>query len=171
MTIWSILGILTANTLYFVLSATGIGTVLLTSYDLFFAIKWIGAAYLVWLGISAFFGKSRLLSVSGTGERRPQEPRMYASGFILQMSNPKALIFFTALVPQFIDPHAPIWPQMLILAATSVVIEFAVQFLYATLAGQAAALVTRPRFGVIADRMAGSLLIAAGAGLAAVRRT
>jgi len=168
--LWSILGILAANTLCFVLSATGIGAALLTSYKLFFAIKWIGAIYLVWLGFTAFFRKSRLLSLSGVAEQGPREPRMFANGFILQMSNPKALIFFSALVPQFIDPHAPIWPQMLILALTSVVIEFVVQFFYATLAGRATAFVKRPRFAAITDRVAGTLLIAAGAGLAAIRR-
>jgi homoserine/homoserine lactone efflux protein len=168
--LWSILGILAANTLYFVLSATGIGAVLLASYELFFAIKWVGAVYLVWLGVTAFFGKSKLLSLSGAAERGTREPRMFANGFILQMSNPKALVFFTALVPQFIDTHAPVWPQIMILALTSVAIEFLVQFFYATLAGRATVLVTRPRFAVITDRAAGALLVAAGAGLAAIRR-
>ena len=50
--IWSIGGILAANTVYFILSATGDGAILMSSYDLFFTIKWIGAAYLVWLGVS-----------------------------------------------------------------------------------------------------------------------
>jgi threonine/homoserine/homoserine lactone efflux protein len=168
--IWSILGILAANTTYFVLSATGIGAVLLASYELFFAIKWIGAAYLVWLGVSAFLGKSKVLSVSGSADRTMAGRYMFANGFILQMSNPKALIFFTALLPQFIDPRARIWPQIAILAATSVVIEFLVQLFYAMLAGRANSFVMRPRFAAITDRIAGSLLIAAGAGLAAVRR-
>src|ERR1700690_1084615 len=53
-TVWSILGILTANTTYFILSATGIGAILMASYGLFFAIKWVGVIYLVWLGIGAF---------------------------------------------------------------------------------------------------------------------
>ena len=62
-TVWSILGIVTANTVYFILSGTGIGAILMASYNLFFAIKWIGAAYLVWLGVSAFMGKSTTLAV------------------------------------------------------------------------------------------------------------
>jgi len=168
--IWSILGIVAANTTYFVLSVTGIGAVLLASYELFFAIKWIGAAYLVWLGVSTFFGKSKFLSASGSADRTLARRHMFANGFILQMSNPKAFIFFTALLPQFIDPRALVWPQMAILAATSVVIEFLVQLFYATLAGRATSFVMRPRFAAITERVAGSLLIAAGAGLAAVRR-
>jgi threonine/homoserine/homoserine lactone efflux protein len=170
-TIWSILGILTANTVYFILSATGIGAILLASYDLFFAIKWLGAAYLVWLGISAFLGKSKTLSVR-RGSATPTPGRcLFFNGFILQMSNPKALLFFTALLPQFINPHAPIVPQVAILALTSVFIEFFVQLTYAVLAGRAALLASQPRFARLADRVSGSLLITAGIGMAALRRS
>lgn len=167
--VWSILGIVAANTVYFVLSATGIGAILIASYDLFFAIKWIGALYLIWLGISAFFSASHV-SVEAASARLISGRRMFANGMVLQLSNPKALVFFTALLPQFIDPHRPIWSQMLILALTSVVIEFFVQLLYATLAGRASMLAARPSFARLANRLAGGLLIAAGLSIAAVRR-
>lgn len=170
-TIWSILGILGANTAYFVLSATGIGAILLASYDLFFAIKWIGAGYLVWLGISAFFGKSKSLSVRRGSATPAPGRRLFLNGFILQMSNPKALLFFSALVPQFINPHAAIVPQVAILALTSVLIEFFVQLFYASLAGRAVLLASQPRFARLADRISGSLLITAGIGMAALRRS
>ena len=170
-TIWSIFGILGANTLYFMLSATGVGAILLASYDLFFAIKWIGAAYLVWLGVSAFLGRSKALAVRPADAKPVADSRLFLNGFVLQMSNPKALVFFTALVPQFINPHAQIVPQVAILAVTSVVIEFVVQLSYAALAGRAAHLAAEPRFARITERVAGSLLIGAGLGLAALRRT
>lgn len=168
--IWSITGILAANTVYFILSATGVGAILLASYDLFFAIKWIGAAYLIWLGVSAFLGKSKSFSVRAGDATPVHGSRLFLNGFILQMSNPKALVFFTALVPQFINPHAAIVPQVAILAATSVVIEFTVQLFYAALAGRAAHLAAQPRFARITDRVAGSLLIGAGLGMAALRK-
>lgn len=170
-TIWSIGGILAANTAYFVLSATGVGAILMASYDLFFAIKWIGAAYLVWLGVGAFLGKSKTLSVRAADARPVHGARLFLNGFILQMSNPKALVFFTALVPQFINPHAALTPQVAILALTSVVIEFCVQLFYAVLAGRAAHLAAQPRFARLADRVAGSVLIGAGIGMAALRRS
>lgn len=72
---WSILGILSANTAYFVLSATGIGAVLMASYGVFSLIRWIGAAYLVWLGVMAFFGKSRLVDAPADGQR-PRSARV-----------------------------------------------------------------------------------------------
>ncbi|MGZ5937946.1 MAG: LysE family translocator, partial [Rhizomicrobium sp.] len=145
-TIWSIGGILSANTVYFIVSATGVGAILMASYDLFFTIKWIGAAYLVWLGVSAILGKSKALSIRRGIATPVPGSRLFLNGFILQMSNPKALVFFTALVPQFINPHAALVPQVAILAATSVLIEFFVQLFYALLAGRAAHLAAQPRF-------------------------
>ena len=170
-TIWAIGGILVANTTYFILSATGVGTILMASFDLFFAIKWIGAAYLVWLGLSAFFGRSRVLSIRRGEATEISGPRLLLNGFILQMSNPKALVFFTALLPQFINPHAAIVPQVAILAATTAFIEFSGQLTYAMLAGRVSHLASEPRFARITDRVAGSLLIGAGIGMAAIRRT
>lgn len=169
-TVWSIGGILASNTTYFILSATGVGAILLASYDLFFAIKWIGAAYLVWLGVRAFLGKSNTLSIRRADASPVLRPRLFLNGFVLQMSNPKALIFFTAFVPQFLNPHAAIVPQVAILAVTSVCIEFAVQLIYATLADRVSHLASQPRFARVTDRIAGTLLIGAGIGMAAIRR-
>jgi homoserine/homoserine lactone efflux protein len=167
----SIAGILAGNTFYFILSATGVGAILLASYDLFFAIKWIGAAYLVWLGVSAFLGRSKALSIRRGEAEAVANSRLFLNGLVLQLSNPKALVFFTALLPQFINPRAAIIPQVAILALTSVVIEFLVQMFYATLAGRASHLALEPRFARITERVSGALLIGAGVGMAALRRT
>jgi len=169
--VWSITGILAANTVYFILSATGVGVILLASYNLFFAIKWIGAAYLIWLGVSAFLGKSKALSIRAAVPKEVAGSHLFLNGFVLQMANPKVIVFFTALLPQFINPHAAIVPQVAILAVTSVVIEFAVQLFYAALAGRVAHLTAQPRFARITDRVAGGLLIGAGLGMAALRRS
>jgi homoserine/homoserine lactone efflux protein len=169
-TVWAILGILTANTAYFIVSASGLGAILAASYDIFFAIKWIGAAYLVWLGLNEIFGAHAQLAIAPADAKRRLAGPMFVRGFALQMSNPKALVFFTALVPQFRNPHAALVPQIAILAVTSMVIEFGVQIFYAALAGRFTHLATRPRFAAIANRVTGSLLIAAGIGMAALRR-
>lgn len=169
-TVWSILGIVAANTLYFALSATGIGAALSASYELFFTIKWIGVFYLLWLGLTTFLGK---VQVAGPAARveQPRNRGLFGSGFLLQMSNPKALIFFSALLPQFIDPRASVWLQVAILAVTSVIIEFVVQLFYAALAGRTASIAMRPRFVTITSRVSGTALMLAGLGMAAVRRT
>jgi len=168
--LWSSFGILLGNTVYFLLSATGVSALLLASYDLFFAIRWVGAAYLLWLGITTFFGRSRVLSVTPASGAADGRARMLANGFLLQVTNPKALVFFSALLPQFVDPHGGVPAQVAVLGVTSVVVELCVLAAYGVLAGRATALATRPRFATITNRVAGSLLVTAGVGTAALRR-
>lgn len=168
--IWSNLGILAGNTMYFVLSGTGLGAALLASYELFSVIRWVGAAYLIWLGITAFIGKSPVFSVSRAHAAPARRGRIFMNGFVLQASNPKALVFFTALLPQFIDPHVSVLTQVTILAVTSVLIEFFVLLAYGALAGRLTELAKRPRFARLANRIAGSMLIGAGIGMARLRR-
>jgi homoserine/homoserine lactone efflux protein len=169
-TVWSILGIVAANTVYFVLSALGVGALLLASHDLFQALKWAGVAYLFWLGVSAILGRPSAAAAAPTSVTAGNF-RLLASGFVLQMSNPKALVFFTALLPQFVDTHRSIGVQMTILALTSVVIEFNVQLLYAAIAGRAARLAAQPRYARLTNRLAGAMLVLAGFGMAAIRRS
>ena len=166
----SILGILTANTVYFVLSATGLGALLISSYRVFFAVKWIGAAYLVFSGARAILGHSEVLPAGepvGSGARATQ---LYRDGFVLQMSNPKAIVFFSAILPQFIDPHRSVLPQIVVLGLISVNCEFAVLSSYGLAAARASMLARQPRYFKWTNRIAGSLLIGAGAGLAVLRR-
>src|SRR5512144_1204131 len=120
------LGILTGNAFYFALSATSVAGVIVASHRLFTLLKWVGAAYLVWVGIRML--RSRRNPACG-GAVRPVE-RSFARGFIVQTANPKALIFFVALLPQFVDPRAAVGPQVVVLALTSIAIELAVLALY-----------------------------------------
>jgi homoserine/homoserine lactone efflux protein len=164
-------GILEANLFYFALSATSLGAMLLASWELFFLIKWLGAAYLIWLGLKTFF--ARMDAVRPVAE--PLTPprigmRTFLHGVVAQGANPKALLFFTALLPQFVNPAAPLVPQIALLALTSVLIEFGVLTAYAVLASRARGLTYRPRFAHIINRVGGGLLIGAGAGLATLKR-
>ena len=162
------MGILAGNSFYFVLSATSLGAVLLASYEVFSAIKWAGAAYLIWLGVRTFrspaaFGGVQAASDVAVG-------RLVGRGFLVQVANPKALVFFTALLPQFIDPHDPVVGQVTILGVTSLVVELAVLATYGTLAARATRLAPRPAFLEASNRLAGTFLIAAGLRMAALRR-
>jgi homoserine/homoserine lactone efflux protein len=154
------LGILTANAVYFALSATGIGALLLSS-KLFFAVKWTGAAYLVVLGLRLIFGRAEAVKAPDGAVIDHKSHHLFFDGFRLQMSNPKAIVFFSALLPQFLNPHAPVVPQIVILGATSAVIEFSILLGY----GIAGSAIT-PRYARWTNRVAGGLLIGAGAGLA-----
>jgi threonine/homoserine/homoserine lactone efflux protein len=93
------------------------------------------------------------------------------NGVVLQVANPKALVFFVALLPQFIDPRGSVLAQVAILGVTSVVIEFFVLLAYGALAGRLTSVAARPRFQTLANRVAGTMLVAAGVSVALQRRT
>ena len=164
------LGILSANIVYFVVSGTSLGVLMLASYNLFSWIRWAGAAYLIYLGGRALFGKTDMLGVSGQQPDVRTHPRVVRDGFLLQMSNPKAIVFFSALVPQFIDLHNPVAYQVTILGVTSTICEFCVLFLYSTTASAVSGFARKPAFAKWTNRAAGIMLIGAGTGLAAIRR-
>src|SRR6202171_1772842 len=142
-------GILSANAVYFALSATSLGAIIAASAQFFTIAKWVGAAYLIYLGVKALrsAGSSHAVVL---GETQPEEQgdrrRVYLGALTLQLANPKALLFFLALLPQFIDPIRPVVPQMLILAATSMLPEFCILTGYGWLAHRA--LRATARFGV-----------------------
>ncbi len=152
------LGILSANAVYFAVSATGIGALLLSS-KLFLAVKWIGAAYLVVYGLRLIFGRHDAAQEPSIVD--PKSHHLFFGGFTLQISNPKAILFFAALLPQFLNPRSAIVPQIVILGLTSVVIEFMILLAY----GIAGSSLT-PRYARWTNRVAGGLLIGAGAGIA-----
>jgi homoserine/homoserine lactone efflux protein len=133
-------GIIGANAFYFTLSATSLGAIIAASARFFAIAKWVGAAYLVYLGIKALrsAGSSHAVALGETmpaeqGDRR----RVFLGALTLQLANPKALLFFLALLPQFIDPTQFVVPQMLILAATSMLPEFCILLSYGWLAHRA----------------------------------
>jgi homoserine/homoserine lactone efflux protein len=170
--IGSTLGILSANTIYFALSATGLGALLLASYRIFFLIKWVGAAYLIYLGVKALLSKSGAFGNPETPSQSSRSsPRLFMDGLLLQLSNPKAIVFFAALLPQFIDPKGDLVLQVLVLGVTSVVIESVVLLCYGLAAGRASAVAREPRYARWTNRVSGVLLIGAGSGLAALRRS
>lgn len=161
------LGILVANTFYFALSATGIGAILLASWELFFLIKWLGAGYLVWLGLRMLLARAHRLTADDGGARRAVAPVRH--GLVTQGANPKALVFFTALLPQFVDPAQPVVTQVAILGISSILIEFSVLSLYVAVCQRARGMIQRPGFATALNRTGGVLLIGAGAGLATLK--
>jgi threonine/homoserine/homoserine lactone efflux protein len=164
--LWANAGILAGNAFYFALSALGLGAVLLASHEIFAVIRYVGAAYLIYLGFLTIRGSGLALRAADLHQANSRDWSTLTRGFTLQAANPKALVFFVALLPQFIDAARAIWPQVLILGVTSVVIEFFVLAGYGCLASHASTLARQPRFVTATNRASGGMLVAAGAGIA-----
>ena len=158
------LGILVANTFYFALSATGIAAILVASYRLFVVLKWAGTAYLVLMGL-----RMLLSSAEPPAAVTPQAVRRAVGrGFLVQASNPTAIVFFVALIPQFIDATRSVTVQLLVLGVSALVIELAVLSTYVASAVRVRRF-AGDRFARPLTRLAGGVLLAAGARLALVR--
>jgi threonine/homoserine/homoserine lactone efflux protein len=158
------LGVLTANGFYFAFASLGLGSLIATSSELFLALKWLGATYLIWMGIRMLFVSRRRSSNNAPrGSTSLPRSKPFAHGLITQGANANLLIYFSALLPQFIAPHAPLAPQVGILALSSGVIEFTILAAYALLSARAARAVQRPGLERPFRRLGGVLLIGAGA--------
>lgn len=157
------LGDLTAMTL----SMLGVGALLASSALLFTAVKWIGAGYLVWLGVKLWRAGATLEAEARTEPVAAR--RMLAHAWLVTTLNPKSIVFFVAFLPQFLDPARPFWPQMAIFEATFVLLAFANAFGYALLAARARRLARNPRAIRLVNRAGGTALIAAGVAAVSAR--
>jgi homoserine/homoserine lactone efflux protein len=158
-------GILTGNSFYFVLSAAGLGALLIASKYVFDVLRIAGAAYLMLMGLKMVL-KPRPVQDAVVVEA-PGETGSFLQGVLTQLANPKAIVFFTALLPQFIDPARPVAMQLLILGVISIVVELPVLLMYGYAADRG-----RARYGkhaALFERLAGACLVAAGARLASMR--
>ena len=120
---WTILGDLTANVIQMFAAAFGLAAVITTSVNAFVWIKWMGVAYLVWIGIRVFRTD---VTVTGEGIERPSSiysRNLFNQGFLTSLSNPFAIVFFGSFFPQFIDPARPLVGQVVILGGTYLVVD------------------------------------------------
>ena len=161
-------GVIAANAIYFALSASGLVALHSLSAELFSVIKWCGAAYLVWLGVGIILRSFRP-STSPTGAGPVTAGSPFWRGFITQGANPNLIVYFTAILPQFISLDHAVAPQVALLACSSFAIEFSVLSAYAALSGRAGESAA-PRFRAAIDRVGGGLLIGAAVGIARIQR-
>lgn len=165
----AIVGINAGNLLWYVLAGAGLTAMVAAWPALFALLRWAGIAYLIWLGVQSWRHGDQ--GVSMRAARRPAGFRRgLLSAAAVQLSNPKALLFFTVILPPFVDPASPVVPQLAALALIGISIEAAVLTVYALLAlriGRYAASRTGAR---TINRASGSLLILAALGIAATGR-
>jgi threonine/homoserine/homoserine lactone efflux protein len=156
------LGDFTAMTL----SMLGIGALLATSATLFTALKLVGAAYLIWLGV-------KLWRAGGTLDAQPRTDtassiKMIGHAWLVTALNPKSITFFVAFLPQFLSPTADFWTQMLVFEATFLVLAFANAVGYGLIASRARSAVRNPKAIGAFNKVGGTLLIGAGVATAAL---
>ncbi|GCF90204.1 LysE family translocator [Shewanella sp. M-Br] len=129
------LGSVSAALVLMMASAAGLGAIISTSEYGFTLLKWCGAAYLVFLGIKLLLTKNQVQPLEiGQSKGKGTPRQLYQQAFLVGISNPKDLLFFAALFPQFIDLAAPQLPQLMILAATWAIVDFSFVMIYASMA-------------------------------------
>ena len=159
------IGSTTAIVSIMALSALGLGTALAASETLFTALKWLGAAYLAYLGITSLFSSASEIAVSGSVESSTGR-RLFVQGFLVGASNPRALLFFGALFPQFIVPSAPQVPQFPVLGFTFIFCE-----LFWLSAFKTKQWLQQPRRAKLFNRATGVVFLVAAGFLASSKRT
>jgi homoserine/homoserine lactone efflux protein len=166
---WNGVGMQAANAILLAGVSVGLGAILLASETLFTAVKWLGVAYLLYLGVVTW--RSRPASFGVDGHDRARGAReVFLRGFLVNLTNPKGILFFAAILPQFIDVDRPQALQYAIFAATTFAVDAVVMTGYTALAAKVLRVMKDPaRLGWV-NRGLGGAFIAAGLGLAAFRR-
>ena len=163
-----VLGTQLGNLVYFALSAAGIGAILMTSQTAFTIVKYAGAAYLIWLGVRTIRHAPRALNPSS--ERVPLWQHPFMQGLVNQLANPKSILFWGALFPQFVDYGAGhLVLQFAILAATGVAADIIVLSTYALVAARGGRFLAAGPAAVWRERIAGAALMVVGGALGLVR--
>ncbi|MBI1385666.1 MAG: LysE family translocator [Rhizobiales bacterium] len=146
--------------------AGGLASVVASASVVFDVVRWVGAAYLVFLGVQMWRSGGRL----GAMDAAPPPRRGFVlEAFLVLLANPKALLFFGAFIPQFVDPSGNVLAQTLALGATFIAVAIVLDGAYALAAGRAGGLLTRGNVRLV-ERLSGSFLIAGGIWLVMARR-
>ncbi len=149
--------------------ACGLGALLAASEFWFSVVKWIGVAYLAWLGLRLLRSKGALAVPAQAAAQQPSSRDIFMRSFLVAVTNPKGYLFFSAFLPQFILAGEPQLPQYAALAATFAAIDFAVMFAYAA-AGAQAIRFLRAKGVLWLERICGGALLALAGSLALYRR-
>ena len=176
----TIAGLQVGMLLLLLIAGVGVGSLLVASELAFSVIKALGAAYLIYIGVSQWRSKAGIAPVadgSGGGDAAlvtPQAPpsgkQRFLSGFLTNMTNPKGILFMVAVLPQFISPNRPLWLQLLVIAVTSCVIDTAVMHGYAFAASRLQAVFKNARAIRLQNQFFGGLMMSVGVGLLFVKR-
>ncbi|KAB2896058.1 MAG: LysE family translocator [Burkholderiaceae bacterium] len=175
--LWATFGRVAAFAIFLTVSAVGLGAMLLASEAAFTAVKWVGAVYLFWLGWKAWqsrdFSGLDQIDETATADAPRQSwsvRRLIAQEFGLAITNPKAIILFAAIFPQFIDPAKPTAHQFLVLGSIYLCSEFVSSAVYASGGRQIRRWIRTPRGALRLNKATGGIFMGAGGLLLTAQR-
>ncbi|WP_431096048.1 LysE family transporter [Polaromonas aquatica] len=154
-------------------AGAGVGSLLVASELAFSIVKILGALYLIYIGWSQW--RSPIgVAAQGTGAAADagsiSARKRFLTGLLTNVTNPKGILFMVAVLPQFISPARPLWPQLLVMALTTVAVDTVVMHGYAFAASRLQKLFKNARAVQLQNRLFGGMLMAVGAGLFFVKR-
>lgn len=161
------MGNLTANLILATISIIGLGALILASTTAFTVIKWIGAAYLIYIGLRAFFSAP----IANTSKEKMHfedfhtKKRLFLNGFLVGASNPKGIIFFTALFPQFIHARENTFSQFSLLLLILAIIALGCFMLYALFGARLNRFFAQSKLGKLFNKFTGLVFVSFGIGL------
>jgi homoserine/homoserine lactone efflux protein len=165
----TVVGASIGNAILLGASAIGLIAFFALMSEIFEVIRWVGALYLIWLGIKAWRGHGGDRAGAVPAAKRGSRA-VFLQGFLIAITNPKAIVFYIAFLPQFVDSRLPAGPQLMVMIGTMIVMAFLSDSAYALLAGRARGWFTAPGRRRLQGRVSGALLAGLGCGLLLARR-
>lgn len=167
---WNVIGLQIALAVQILVVAAGVGAVLTTSALAFNLIKWFGVAYLVYLAVKQWRQRPSEIKTDVQAALRVRALSMVVKGFLINISNPKAIVFMLAVLPQFIDPQQELVPQYGIMMVTMIAVDMIVMAGYTCLAAKVLLFLRTPRQQRILNRSFASMFVGAASLLSFVHR-
>ncbi|TWC32429.1 homoserine/homoserine lactone efflux protein [Pseudomonas sp. SJZ079] len=167
---WTALGLQVGLALQIAIVAAGVGAILATSALAFSLIKWFGVLYLVYLGYRQWRALPSDLAAESSERPLGRPLTLVLRGFLVNISNPKAIIFMLAVLPQFVNPQAPLLAQYWMMGVTMICVDLIVMAGYTGLASRVLRVLRSPRQQRVMNRSFAVLFVGAAALLATVRR-
>ncbi len=154
----TIVGDLSANLLQMIIATAGIGLLIASFDNILIYIKWIGVIYLVWNALKLILSKKQNANNYKKSNNKKIYRKLFLQGFLTSASNPKAILFFAALFPQFISANGDIWIQFLILSITYISID-GIFLLFYGFAASKIAMMIKSNSSLIINKVGGSLML------------
>ena len=168
---WNVIGLQIALAVQILIVAAGVGAILTASALAFNLIKWFGVGYLIYLAVKQWRQKPSEIKTEDQFAKRVSPLSMIIKGFLINISNPKAIVFMLAVLPQFIEPAKALVPQYSVMTVTMIAVDMIVMAGYTCLAAKVLLFLKTPRQQRILNRSFASMFIGAASMLSLVHRS